>query len=179
LSRTGHRPQTVKQLVPNSAPHDPDPSAAAVAFAHPSCPHRQLWDPSVMWRHFDEPAAPLSCSTQSQLPWPGARAARRRRLQVAEKLIRVARHAAPRARQRQHELMLISRAAAVRTAPLDVAAVVRRSTNPDPECIADLHTQLSGGGDTPVHHPDVPTAQPDTTVDRARTTLSTQLTVPC
>ena len=75
--------------------------------------------------------------------------------------------------------MLISRAAAVRTPPLGVAALVRCSTNPDPECIADLHTQLSGGSDTPVHHPHVPTAQTDTTVDRAHTTLSTQLTVPC
>jgi hypothetical protein len=132
-----------------------------------------------MWRHFDEPAAPPSCSTESHLGWPGAGAARRRRLQVADGLCYVARRAAPQARRRRHDLMLISRAAAARTALLEVAALVRCSTNPDPECIADLRTLLTSGCDSPLYNPDVPAAQLDETLDRARSMLSTQLTVPC
>jgi hypothetical protein len=130
-----------------------------------------------MWRHFDAPAAPPDAPDSLPHPvtphGPGARAAQRRRLQVADGLCRVARHAAPRARRRRHELLLISRAAAVRTTLLEVAALIRCSTDPDPECIADLHTLLTSGCDSPLLNPDVPAQQLRATLERARTTLAT------
>jgi hypothetical protein len=125
-----------------------------------------------MWRHFDEPrvlsAALESLRTQTR----GARPSRRRRLQVADGLCRVARYAAPGARQRRHELLLISRAAAVRPALLEVAALVRCSTDPDPECIADLHTLLSSGCDSPLYNRTVPAEHLEATLDRACAALT-------
>jgi hypothetical protein len=100
-------------------------------------------------------------------------AARRRRTRVADGLYSVARHAAPRARRRRHELLLISRAAAARTALLEVAALVRCSTDPSPECMAELHTLLTSGCDSPLYNPDVPAQQLVAILDRARATLAT------
>jgi hypothetical protein len=131
----------------------------------------------MMWRDFDDPqlrlAPAASLPIEAPARTPVARVAQRRRLQVADGLCRVARHAAPRARRRRHELLLISRAAAVRTELLEAAALVRSSNDPDPECIADLHTLLTSGCDSPLYNPDVPAQQLQATLDRARTTLAT------
>lgn len=101
-----------------------------------------------------------------------ARATERRRHWVANGLYRVARHAAPRARRDRHELLLIPRAAAVRTALLEVATLVRCSTDPDGECIADLYRLLTSGCDSPLYNPDVPAEQLAATLDRARIALT-------
>ena len=106
-----------------------------------------------MWRHFDEPAArsaaPESRPTQSLSGERRARAARRR-----------------------HELLLIPRAAAVRIELLEIAALIRCSPDPDPNCIADLYTLLTSGCDSPLYNPGVPAEQLRATLDRARAMLT-------
>jgi hypothetical protein len=129
-----------------------------------------------MWRQFDETkqrlVTPESLPTHAPPRRRTARAMQRRRFRVANGLCNVARRAAPRARRRRHELLLISRAAAVRTSLLEIAALVRCSADPDPNCIADLHTLLTSGCDSPLYNPDVPAEQLAATLSRARTTLA-------
>jgi hypothetical protein len=108
----------------------------------------------------------------------GARAARRRRRHVADGLCYVARNAGPRTRRRRNEILLVSRAAAVRIALLQVAALVRCCTDPDPECITELHRLLTSGCDSPLYNPDVPAGQLGATLERARTTLATNKSFP-
>jgi hypothetical protein len=135
-----------------------------------------------MWRHFDEPIppapAPKSAATQARRMGWGARSSHRRRLQVTDGLCHVARLAAPRARRRRHELLLISRAAAVRTALLEVAALVRCSPAPDPDCIAELHNLLTNGCDSPLYNPEVPAEQLKARLERVRDALATQTAFP-
>jgi hypothetical protein len=131
-----------------------------------------------MWRQPSDEQAAMPDPTQA-LPVEarprgrGARAAHRRRLQVAAGLCSVARHAATRARGRRHELLLVSRAAAVRPELLEVAALVRWAPDPDPECIAELHALLRSGCDSPLYNPDVPAEELEATLGRARATLGT------
>jgi hypothetical protein len=113
-------------------------------------------------------ADPRACTTGRR-----ARAARRRQRHVADGLCYIARSVGPRTRRRRNELLLVSRAAAVRVALLQVAALVRCSTNPDPECITELHTLLTSGCDSPLYNPDVPAEQLTATLERAHTMLAT------
>jgi hypothetical protein len=131
-----------------------------------------------MWRRdFGEPAEPLavhSILAAFHRGRRGARVSRRRQRQVANGLYSVARQAAPTARRRRHELILLSRAALVRTELLEIAALLRRSTEPDPECIAELHRLLTCGCDSPLLNPAVPTHALRQTLNRAYTTLTVQ-----
>jgi hypothetical protein len=131
-----------------------------------------------MWRSLDELAglldAPSARPTESQ---PRGRGAERRRLRVADGLCSVARHAAPRARRRHDELLLIARAAAVRSELLEVAALVRWSPHPDPDCLAELHALLTNGCDSPLYNLDVPAEQLAATLHRARITLGNHTAV--
>jgi len=130
-----------------------------------------------MWRDFDGPAAPTTALGGARPTGWGARAARRRRRHVAGGLCYVARNASPRARRRRHEVLLVSRAAAVGIALLQVAALVRCTTNPDPECITERHRLLTSGCDSPLYNPEVPAGQLGATLDRARATLPTSASV--
>jgi hypothetical protein len=130
-----------------------------------------------MWRHSDEPPADLSAPrllrAETRPVVRSARSARRRRMRVADGLCYVARRAGPQARRRRHELLLVSRAAAVRAALLEVAALVRCSPDPDPDCIAELHNLLTNGCDSPLYNCDVPADQLGATLTRAREVLVT------
>jgi len=131
-----------------------------------------------MWRHsFEELTALLAAlsgpPTPSQPRRRGVRAAEQRRLQVADGLCSVARHAAPRARRRRHGVLMISRATPVRSELLAVAALVRCSAHPDPDCITELHALLTNGCDSPLYNPDVPAEELEATLDRAHATLGT------
>jgi hypothetical protein len=117
--------------------------------------------------------------TESRPRSLGARVAERRRLQVADGLCSVARHAAPGARRRRHELLLISRAAAVRPDLLEVAALVRWSTDPPPDSIVALHTLLTSGCDSPLYNPDVPAEDLAAALDRTRAALSARMDLTC
>ena len=54
---------------------------------------------------------------------------------------------------------------------LDVAALVRWSIDPDPDCITELHTLLTSGCDSPLYNADVPAAPLDEALHRARAVL--------
>jgi hypothetical protein len=130
-----------------------------------------------MWRRdFGEPAEPLAVHSMLAALHPrrrGARVSQRRQRQVANGLYSVARQAAPTARRRAHELILLSRAALVRTELLEIAALLR-TTEADPECIAELHRLLTSGCDSPLLNPAVPAQELRQTLNRAYTTLTIQ-----
>jgi hypothetical protein len=99
------------------------------------------------------------------------RASDRRRREVADGLCAVARRAA--GGRRQYEMLLISRATSLRSELLEVAALVRCSSNPDPECLAELHELLTSGLDSPLYNRRVPAGQLAETLNRARDALGT------
>jgi hypothetical protein len=95
-----------------------------------------------MWRHFDEPELRLPAPESRRTQSPPRSRARATQPAAAGGRRAVLRHAPrrPTSAPRGREVLLISRAAAVRSALLEVAALVRCSADLDPECIADLHT---------------------------------------
>jgi hypothetical protein len=121
-----------------------------------------------------DPAQPAASHGPPRSDHP--RVSSRHRLQIADRLCEVARHAAPRARRRRHELLLIPRAAAARPLLLEVAALVRWSVDPDPDCIAELHTLLTSGCDSPLYNADMPAAKLGEALHRARAVLEAHLT---
>lgn len=79
-----------------------------------------------MWRSFDQPAAlPDTPDPLPSKPRPGG----------------------PRAPSHRYELLLIPSAAGLRGALLEVAALIGSPIDPGPECITDLPTPLTSGGD--------------------------------
>jgi hypothetical protein len=70
-------------------------------------------------------------------------------------------------------MLVISRASPVRRELLEVAALVRCSSDPDPACLAELHELLTSGLDSPLYNRRVPAAQLAQTLNRARDALTT------
>jgi hypothetical protein len=130
-----------------------------------------------MWRQDVGEPAGLLAAHDSMLAGPrprrrGAWGARRRQRYVADGLCSVARLAAPNARRRRSELMLVARAALVRSELLEIAVLVRQTTEPDSKCIAELHRLLTSGCDSPLYNLAVPVQALWQMLERARSTLS-------
>jgi hypothetical protein len=56
---------------------------------------------------------------------------------------------------------------------LEISALVRMSSGPDPGCLAELHALLTSGTDSPLFNPGVPAEQLAATLERARRGLTT------
>jgi hypothetical protein len=96
--------------------------------------------------------------------------ARNRRV-LAKSLRRTANHAIdPDSVRRRHDVLLHYRAAAVRTDLLEIAALIERAENPDPDCVAALRNLLLNG-DSPLYHPGVPVSELYATLDHVRSGL--------
>jgi hypothetical protein len=96
--------------------------------------------------------------------------ARNRRV-LAKWLRRTANHKIdPDPIRRRHDVLLHYRAAAVRTDLLEIAALIERAENPDPDCVAALRNLLLNG-DSPLYHPGVPVSELYATLDHVRSGL--------
>jgi hypothetical protein len=98
--------------------------------------------------------------------------ARNRRI-LATRLRRAANHAIdPDPVRRRHDVLLHYRAAAVRTDLLEIAALLERARDPDPECITVLQTLLANHtADSPLYNPHTPFAELEAILDKVRTGL--------
>lgn len=83
-----------------------------------------------------------------------SRRQRRKQRELVQSLRVVARKAAGRS-VRRHELLLVDRAAAVRTTVLEIAAVLDQATAPDPRVCAELDELLRNGCTSPLYNRDV------------------------
>jgi hypothetical protein len=66
---------------------------------------------------------------------------------------------------RRHELLLVDRAAAVRTTVLHIAAVLDQSRAPDPEACSELEKLLRNGCASPLYNRDVHVSELFATLD--------------
>jgi hypothetical protein len=73
--------------------------------------------------------------------------------------------------RRRNDVLLHYRAAAVRTELLEIAALIERVHDPDPELVQALN-ELLAYGDSPLYHPGVPAAQLHATLDYVRAGLA-------
>src|SRR5262245_37577961 len=73
--------------------------------------------------------------------------------------------------RRHNDVLLRQRAAAVRTEPLEIAAILGFAHDPDPSCITALH-QLLRDGISPLYNPAVNASELHTTLGYIRTGLS-------
>jgi hypothetical protein len=103
---------------------------------------------------------------RARLVSPGNRRA------LAQWLRRIARDANDRNRQRRrHDVLLHYRAAAVRTDLLEIAALLERARDPNPDCIAALRGLLANG-DSPLYHPGIPATELAARLDDVRAGLA-------
>jgi hypothetical protein len=130
-----------------------------------------------MWRERPDPLVLPQGTTSAHVePGPPRRPSRsvlRRRRQVADGLRNAAQRAAPGARRRPYEVLLLRRAAAVRRELLEISALVRISSGPDPGCLAELHALLTSGTDSPLFNSAASAEQLVATLERARRELTT------
>jgi hypothetical protein len=68
-------------------------------------------------------------------------------------------------------VLLHYRAAAVRTDLLEIAALIERVDNPDPDCVAALRNLLANG-ESPLYHRDVHVSELYATLDHIRAGLA-------
>jgi hypothetical protein len=90
-------------------------------------------------------------------PSAGARrvSARKRRRLVGS-LRRTANHRPSRdPARRRFEVLLGERVQLVRSDLLEIAALLERASDPDPECVRTLHRLLTDGCESPLYNPDV------------------------
>jgi hypothetical protein len=74
--------------------------------------------------------------------------------------------------RRRRDVLLQYRAAAVRTDLLEIAALLERTHDPDPDCMAALHNLLANHpGDSPLYNPNIPFTELQATLNYARTSL--------
>ncbi len=84
---------------------------------------------------------------------------------LANWLRRTANHAIdPDPIRRRHDVLLHYRAAAVRTDLLEIAALIERAQNPDPDRVAALRNLLANG-DSPLYHAGVHVSELHATLD--------------
>jgi hypothetical protein len=76
--------------------------------------------------------------------------------------------------RRRYDVLLHYRAAAVRTDLLEIAALIERAGNPDPDCVAALRNLLANG-DSPLYHPGVHVSELHETLSYIRTGLRTRV----
>jgi hypothetical protein len=97
--------------------------------------------------------------------------ARNRRV-LAKWLRRTANHAIDRDPiRRRHDVLLHYRAAAVRTDLLEIAALLERAHDPEPDCIQALHGLLANGNDSPLYNPNTPFTELEAILDEVRAGL--------
>ena len=98
--------------------------------------------------------------------------ARNRRV-LAQWLRLTANHATDRdSIRRRHDVLLHYRAAAVRTDLLEIAALLERAHDPDPECITVLHHLLANDtADSPLYNPHTPFTELEAILDKVRAGL--------
>jgi hypothetical protein len=78
--------------------------------------------------------------------------------------------------RRLHDVLLHYRAASVRTELLEIAALLERTHDLDPECVLALRDLLADGCDSPLYNAAIPVAELHRTLDRVRSGLSTERT---
>jgi hypothetical protein len=72
---------------------------------------------------------------------------------------------------RRRQALLHYRVAAVRTDLLEIAAMLERSDQPDPACVAELHRLLANGCDSPLYNPDIHVSELRATLHYVRVRL--------
>lgn len=96
--------------------------------------------------------------------WQGRRAQRKRarlidarnRRVLAKWLRRTANHGIdPDPIRRRYDALLHYRAAAVRTDLLEIAALLERANDPNPDCVTALHDLLAHNGHSPLYDPTI------------------------
>ena len=91
---------------------------------------------------------------------------------LAKWLRRIANHAIDRDPiRRRHDVLLHYRAAAVRTDLLEIAALLERAHDPEPDCIQTLHDLLANGNDSPLYNPNTPFTELEAILDKVRAGL--------
>ena len=73
--------------------------------------------------------------------------------------------------RRRHDVLLHYRAAAVRTDLLEIAALLERSHDPDPDRVAALRNLLANGCDSPLYNADIDFSELRATLDYVRSGL--------
>jgi hypothetical protein len=94
----------------------------------------------------------------------------RNRRRLARRLRRTARDANERRIRPGPEVLLHYRAAAVRVELLEIAALLERAHDPDPDCLNELQL-LVANGDSPLYHPGVHVSELYTTLYHVRAGL--------
>jgi hypothetical protein len=103
---------------------------------------------------------------QTRLVSPGGRRA------LARQLRSTAKQAVDQDPIRRHrDALLQYRAASVRTDLLEIAAMLERAPDPDPACIAALHTLLTSGCDSPLYNVGIDPSELRSTLDHVRAGL--------
>jgi hypothetical protein len=129
--------------------------------------------------HPAQPARPLERAPEILDRWRACRAERkkarlisaRNRRDLAKWLRRTAKDAIdPDSIRRRHDVLLHYRAAAVRTDLLEIAALIERADNPDPDCVAALRNLLANG-ESPLYHPGVRVSELYATLEYIRSGL--------
>lgn len=91
---------------------------------------------------------------------------------VVQGLRSVARQAGPRAPHRRFAVLLVERAALVRSELLEVAALLEMAAAPDPGLLAELHQLLTDGCSSPLYNRAVQVSELRAILFRARLDLS-------
>jgi hypothetical protein len=112
--------------------------------------------------------------------WQGRRAERKRarlisarnRRVLAKWLRRTANHAIdPDPIRRRYDVLLHYRAAAVRTDLLEIAAMLERANDPNPDCVTALHDLLAHTGHSPLYDPKISFSELEAALDCIRSGL--------
>jgi hypothetical protein len=97
--------------------------------------------------------------------------ARNRRV-LAKWLRRTVNHAIDRDPiRRRHDVLLHYRAAAARTDLLEIAALLERAHDPEPDCIQALHGLLANENDSPLYNRNTPFTELEAILDKVRAGL--------
>jgi hypothetical protein len=73
--------------------------------------------------------------------------------------------------RRRHDVLLHYRAEAARTDLLEIAALLERAHDPEPDCIQALHCLLANENDSPLYNPNTPFSELQAILDQVRAGL--------
>jgi hypothetical protein len=73
--------------------------------------------------------------------------------------------------RRRHDVLLRQRATAARFDLLEIAAILERAHDPDPDCITALHDLLAHTRPSPLYDPKIPFTELEVTLDYVRSGL--------